>query len=194
MNEIALMDSKHVLEKFKETEALLEGHFVLRSGLHSRQYFQCAKLLQHPVVAQEVCAELAETAKVFEVDTVISPAMGGILVGHEVARVLGKRHIFAEKQDGRLALRRFEVTPGERFLVAEDVITTGSAVKEVCSIVREHGGVLVGVAVIVDRSGENPPDFGVPYVSLLKLKVETFEADRLPADLRDIPAVKPGSR
>ncbi|MEM9446305.1 MAG: orotate phosphoribosyltransferase [Verrucomicrobiota bacterium] len=187
------MDANEVLAKFKETKALLEGHFILRSGLRSRQYFQCAGLLQHPVIAADICSALAERAKIYEIDTVVSPAMGGILVGHEVARNLNKRHIFAEKQDGKLVMRRFRVNPGERFLVAEDVVTTGSAVKETCEVVRSLGGVVVGIVVIVDRSGDVSPDFGAPYESLLRLNVETFHPDQLPEDLKSIPAVKPGS-
>ena len=187
------MEAEEVLKRFKETKALLEGHFILRSGLRSRQYFQCAGLLQYPVIASSICAALAEKAKSFEFDTVVSPAMGGILVGHEVARHLEKRHIFAEKQEGKLVMRRFQVKSGERFLVAEDVVTTGSAVKETCEVVRSLGGVVEGVVVIVDRSGESSPDFGAPYKSLLKLHVETYAPDNLPEDLQAIPAIKPGS-
>ncbi|MEM9399450.1 MAG: orotate phosphoribosyltransferase [Verrucomicrobiota bacterium] len=187
------MEANEVLNKFKETGALLEGHFVLRSGLHSRQYFQCAGLLQHPVIAAEICAALAKKAQAFEASTVISPAMGGILVGHEVARNLNKRHIFAEKQEGKLVMRRFQVREGERFIVAEDVITTGSAVQETCQLVRDAGGVVAGVVTIVDRSGDAKPDFGAPYESLLQLQVETFEPEHLPEDLKNTPVVKPGS-
>ena len=125
--------------------------------------------------------------------SVISPAMGGILVGHEVARHLGRRHIFAEKTEGKLGIRRFEVKPGEKFLVAEDVITTGSAVQEVIERVKEAGGEVVGVACLVDRS-ETKPKLGVPICSLLSLPVETFSANSIPEDLQKIPAIKPGSR
>jgi orotate phosphoribosyltransferase len=125
--------------------------------------------------------------------SVISPAMGGILVGHEVARHLGRRHIFAEKTEGKLNIRRFEVKPGEKFLVAEDVITTGSAVQEVIERVKEAGGEAVGVACLVDRS-ETKPKLGVPICSLLSLPVETFSANSIPEDLQKIPAIKPGSR
>lgn len=183
-----------LLDYFKKTGALLEGHFILRSGLRSRHYFQCALLLQHARLASEVCGELAQKMKGYSYDVIISPAMGGILVGQEVARHLDARHIFAEKQEGKLAIRRFEIKPGERFLVLEDVVTTGSAVQETLRLVREAGGVPVAVGCIVDRSGERPPDFGVPMVSLLKLKVETFSPDQLPEDLQKIPALKPGSK
>lgn len=189
------MTQEQVLEVFRKCGALLHGHFVLRSGRHSRTFFQCALVLQEPVATSELCAALVEKVKVerWSFHSVISPAMGGILVGHEVGRHLGRRHIFAEKEDGKLKIRRFEVKPGERFLVVEDVVTTGSAVKEVVALVQAAGGVVVGVACLVDRS-EKSPDFGVPLSSLLKLPVETFEPTALPADLQKVPAVKPGSR
>ena len=186
--------SDKLLARFRETGALLEGHFVLRSGLHSRQFFQCALLLQHTGIAAEVCAELADKLRAFDCDTVISPALGGIVVGQEVGRALGKRHIFAEKADGALALRRFTIKPGERFVVAEDVVTRGGRVGETVDIVRAHGGVVVAIGVIVDRSGGHRPDFGCPFVSLAEMNVETFAADQIPADLADIVAVKPGSK
>jgi orotate phosphoribosyltransferase len=183
------------LDLFRQTGALLEGHFVLRSGLHSRQFFQCALLLQHTGIAAQVCAQLAEKARVFGASRVISPALGGLIVGHEVARALGLPHIFAEKEDNRLVLRRgFEIARGDRFLVVEDVVTRGGRVQETLEIVRSRGGEVVAVAAIVDRSGGNLPDFGCPFVSVAELNVETFEADRLPPDLAGTPAVKPGSK
>ena len=188
------MTSEELLGKFRECGALLEGHFVLRSGLHSRQFFQCAHLLQYPALSSEICAALAEKARGIEFDEVISPAMGGILVGHDVARHLSRKHIFAEKHDGRLAMRRFEIKAGTRFLICEDVVTTGSAVNEVCRIVRDAGGVVAAVLCMVDRSGDRQPDFGAPFISLLKMKVETFPSDALPPDLQKIPAHKPGSK
>ncbi len=173
----------------------MDGHFVLRSGLHSRQYFQCALLLQDTTLAADVCGRLAERLKGYAVDSVISPALGGIIVGQEVGRALGKRHIFAEKEEGRLVLRRgFIVGQGEKFLVIEDVVTRGGRVQETIDIVRDHGGIVSAVGVIVDRSGANKPDFGCPFVSLVELNVETFEADKLPADLAQIPTSKPGSK
>jgi orotate phosphoribosyltransferase len=151
--------------------------------------------LQDPVATSELCAALVEKVKVdkWVFHSVISPAMGGILVGHEVARHLGRRHIFAEKTEGKLGIRRFEVKPGEKFLVAEDVITTGSAVLEVIERVKEAGGEVVGVACLVDRS-VTKPKLGVPICSLLSLPVETFSAGTIPEDLQKIPAIKPGSR
>jgi orotate phosphoribosyltransferase len=183
------------LDLFRQTGALLEGHFVLRSGLHSRQFFQCALVLQHTGIAARLCAELAQKARAFGAQRVISPALGGVIVGHEVARALGLPHIFAEKEQDRLVLRRgFSIHPGDRFLVVEDVVTRGGRVQETLEIVRAQGGEPVGVAAIVDRSGGNLPDFGCPFVSLAQLNVETFEPGNLPPDLAGTPAVKPGSK
>jgi orotate phosphoribosyltransferase len=188
------MTGEELLQKFKDSGALREGHFILRSGLHSRQFFQCAHLLQYPVLSSEICAALAEKVRDIPADEVISPAMGGILVGHDVARHLRMKHIFAEKNEGKLVVRRFGIKPGGRYLVCEDVVTTGSAVNEVCKIVRDKGGMVAAVLCMVDRSGDHEPDFGAPFISLLKLKVETFSADNIPTDLQNIQAVKPGSK
>ena len=159
--------SEDLLALFRKTGALLDGHFVLRSGLHSRQYFQCALLLQHTDIAARVCAQLADKLRAFDCDAVISPALGGIIVGQEVGRSLGKRHIFVEKEAGGLALRRgFKIDKGEKFIVAEDVVTRGGRVQETIDIVRAHGGIVSAVGVIVDRSGKDKPNFGCPFVSL----------------------------
>jgi orotate phosphoribosyltransferase len=185
-----------VLSAFRKTGALLEGHFILRSGLRSRQYFQCAHLLQEAKLAAEVIGWLADQVRAagIQYDAIVSPAMGGIIVGQELARHLDTRHYFTEKQEGKLVLRRFHLKPGERILVAEDVVTTGSAVRETMEAVRAGGGMPVAVAVIVDRSGERQVDFGVPFLPLIKMQVETFAADQLPPDLAAQPAVKPGSK
>jgi orotate phosphoribosyltransferase len=191
----ALPMSEDLLALFRKTGALLDGHFVLRSGLHSREYFQCALLLQHTDIAAKVCASLADKLRQFECHAVISPALGGIIVGQEVGRSLGKRHIFAEKEEGKLVLRRgFQISPDEKFIVVEDVVTRGGRVQETIDIVRAHGGVVSAVGVIVDRSGAAKPDFGCPFVSLIEMNVETFPPDNLPPDLAKIPAVKPGSK
>ena len=187
--------SEDLLALFRRTGALLDGHFVLRSGLHSRQYFQCAILLQHTDIAAQVCGQLADKLRDFDCDTVISPALGGIIVGQEVGRSLGKRHIFAEKEDGKLVLRRgFQISPDEKFIVVEDVVTRGGRVQETIDIVRARDGIVSAVGVIVDRSGDKKPDFGCPFVSLVEMNVENFPADNLPPDLAKIPAFKPGSR
>ena len=187
--------SEDLLALFRKTGALLEGHFVLRSGLHSRQYFQCAILLQHTEIAAKVCGWLADKLREFDCDSVISPALGEIIVGQEVARSLGKRHIFVEKEDGKLVLRRgFQIAPTEKFIAVEDVVTRGGRVQETIDIVRAHGGIVTAVGVILDRSGQAKPDFGCPFVSLMEMNVETFSADKLPADLAKIRAVKPGSK
>ena len=187
--------SEDLLALFRRTGALLDGHFVLRSGLHSRQFFQCAILLQYTDVATDVCTRLADKLRNVECDAVISPALGGIIVGQEVGRALGKRHIFAEKEAGGLVLRRgFKIGAGERFVVAEDVVTRGGRVQETVDIVRSHGGVVAAIGVIVDRSGGKRPDFGCPFVSLVEMNVENFDANNLPADLAGTPAIKPGSK
>ncbi len=187
--------SEDLLALFRKTGALLDGHFVLRSGLHSREYFQCAILLQHTDIAERVCKMLAEQLRDFDCDSVISPALGGIIVGQEVGRSLGKRHIFTEKEDGKLVLRRgFKIDNGEQFVVVEDVVTRGGRVQETIDIVRAHGGTVGVVGVIVDRSGKAKPDFGCPFVSLVEMNVENFAVDKLPADLAKMPAVKPGSK
>jgi orotate phosphoribosyltransferase len=187
------MTSNEILQIFRESGALLEGHFVLRSGLHSRQYFQCALALQQMPVVEQFGAELAGKVRSLGAITVVSPAMGGLVLGQEVARQLGLRFIFVEKEQGKLALRRgFKIAQGERTLVVEDVVTKGGRVQETLDIVRAHGGQVVGIAMAVDRSG-GTVKFGVPQFSLISLHVETFEPDRLPPDLATIPAAKPGS-
>jgi orotate phosphoribosyltransferase len=180
---------------FRKTGALLDGHFVLRSGLHSRQYFQCAILLQHTDIAARVCGWLADKLREFDCDAVISPALGGIIVGQEVGCELGKRHIFVEKEDGKLVLRRgFQIAPNEKFIVVEDVVTRGGRVQETIDIVRANGGIVSAVGVIVDRSGKVKPNFGCPFISLVEMNVENFAADNVPPDLATIPAIKPGSK
>ena len=188
------MTSEDVLQIFRDTGALLEGHFVLRSGLHSRQYFQCALALQQMPIVEKVGGALADKVRHLKITTVIAPAMGGLVLGQEVARQLGSRFIFAEKEDGKLVLRRgFTISAGERVLVVEDVVTKGGRVSETMGIVHSNGGVVLGVAAAVDRSN-GQVDLGAPFFSLLSLKVEAFEADKLPPDLAAIPATKPGSK
>jgi orotate phosphoribosyltransferase len=179
-----------VLQIFRDTHALLDGHFLLRSGLHSRQYFQCALVLQYPRHAERLCGALA--AKLPSADLVISPAMGGLFVGHEVGRALGLRHVFVEKDAaGRLELRRNFQIAG-KVIVVEDVITKGGRVQETIDIVRQHGGEVVAVGTLVDRSA-GKVNFGVRLESLLRLHVETFEAAACPMCQAGLPVVKPGS-
>ena len=190
----AAMTTQEALQAFRAAGALLDGHFVLRSGRHSRQFFQCALALQQMPLVERFGAALAGQLRELGAVTVISPAMGGLVIGQEVARQLGLRFIFAEKEDGRLVLRRgFTIAAGERVLVVEDVITKGGRVQETVEIVRARQGVVAGVAVLVDRS-DGTVDFGVPTRSLIRMDVETFPPDELPADLARIPAVKPGSK
>jgi orotate phosphoribosyltransferase len=188
------MTTDEVLQLFRDTGALLEGHFILRSGLHSRQYFQCALALQHMPAVERLGAELAGRVRHLGARTVIAPAMGGLVIGQEVARQLGLRFIFSEKEEGRLVLRRgFQIAPDEPVLVVEDVVTKGGRVQETMEIVRARQGKVVGVAIVVDRSNGSV-DLGVPLLSVLRMNVETFAPDRLPADLAAIPAMHPGSK
>jgi orotate phosphoribosyltransferase len=188
------MTKDEVLQVFRDTGALLEGHFILRSGLHSRQYFQCALALQQMPVVEQFGAALADKVRPLQPATVIAPAMGGLVLGQEVARQLRCRFIFAEKEDGILALRRgFKISPAERILVVEDVVTKGGRVLETIGIVHSHAGHVLGVAAAVDRSNGRA-NFGVPFFSLLALEVEAFAPDQLPPDLAALPATKPGSK
>lgn len=191
------MEQNEVLKLFEDTGALLNGHFQLRSGLHSPQFFQCAHLLQHPRISGRLCEALVEkmhaTIANLEVDSVIAPAMGGITIGHDVAKALDKRFIFVEKENNALALRRFQIKPGERFVIAEDVVTRGGRVQETIDIVHAHGGVVAGIGILVNRSG-GQADFGIPLVSLLDISPEVYEPTNIPAWLEKIPLSRPGSK
>jgi orotate phosphoribosyltransferase len=183
-----------ILEIFKKTGALLQGHFLLTSGRHSNMYFQCAKVLQYPEYTEQVCKIIADHFKDYNIDTVISPAMGGIIVGQEVARQLNKRSIFAEREDKKLTLRRgFTINQGEKILICEDVVTTGGSVYEVIDIVNEQGGEVVGVGFIVDRSN-GKVNFGYPQKSTMKMEVISYIPEECPLCKENIPLVKPGSR
>ncbi len=187
------MTDKEILDIFKKTGALLTGHFVLTSGLHSKEYFQCAQVLKHPQHAERLCSHLAQKFCDQGIDLVIAPAIGGIIVAHEVARSLGVRALFAERENDKMTLRRnFEIEKGEKVLVVEDVVTTGGSVKEVIQAVRDLGAIPIAVGCIVDRSG-GKTELGVPYKSLISLQIETFSADD--PKLAELgPVVKPGSR
>lgn len=189
-----MLSQEEILNMFLESGALLEGHFLLTSGRHSNRYMQCARVLQYPHYAEKLGAALAEGFKDAGVEAVIGPAMGGIIVAHEVGRALGTRAFFAEREQGVMTLRRgFTLEPGTRVLVCEDVVTTGGSVREVMEVVREKGAQVVGVGVLVDRSG-GKVDFGVPLRALLTLEIPSYDAAECPLCREGLPLVKPGSR
>jgi len=188
------MTTEQVLQLFRETEALLEGHFQLTSGLHSPQYFQCAKVLQYPQHAERLCQIARQNFAEQNIDVVIAPAVGGIIVAHEAGRLLQTRVLFAERQNGKMSLRRgFHISPNEKILVCEDVVTTGGSVREVIELTREAGGEVVGVFCIVDRSN-GKADFGVPLISTLQLSPEIYSPENCPLCARGSQPKKPGSR
>ena len=188
------MTSDEVLDIYKKTGALLTGHFLLSSGLHSSQYLQSALVLQQPDIATRVCAALAENFKKTKIDAVIAPALGGVFVSHETARALGVRALFAERVEGKLTLRRgFTIKPGERVLVVEDVITTGKSTKETIEVVKNAGGVVVAAGSLIDRSG-GKAELGVPYKALVTLDVPTYTPETCPLCKSGGVPVKPGSR
>lgn len=191
------MKQEEVLKLFEETGALLNGHFELRSGLHSNRFFQCAHLLEQPRTAAQLCEALVEKMKAeltdLQVDTVIAPAMGGITIGHEVARSLGVRFIFVEKEDNILYLRRFKIKQGERFVIAEDVVTRGGRVQETIDIVEENGGVVAAIGILVNRSGGKAA-FNAPLVSLLEIEPVTYDPSSCPLCAEGLELVHPGSK
>lgn len=188
------MERDKLLELFKSTGALQHGHFKLTSGLHSPDYFQCAKVLQYPQYNEILCGEIARHFHDWRVEIVVAPAIGGIMVGQEVARQMRVRGIFAEREDSKMSLRRgFEIKEGERVLVCEDVVTTGGSVQEVVGIVRKAGGTVVGVASIVDRS-KIPINFGAKIFPLLKMEVPVYQPEACPLCKENVPIEKPGSR
>ena len=191
-----MLSYKESLKILKETNALLEGHFILSSGLHSNLYIQCAKLLSHPEKAETICSSLSEKIKMkFEkIDIILSPALGGIVVGYEIGRQLKKETIFAERNDSKLVLRRgFEIKENSNVLIVEDVITTGKSVIECSNIVKLNKAKLLGYACIIDRSNENI-SIKNQIVSQMKLNIKTFTADKIPDELKKIEPIKPGSR
>lgn len=190
-----MISKERVLEILKEAGVLLEGHFLLTSGRHSNKYLQCAKIFRHTRYSEELCAALAENFANDGVDVVIGPAMGAVQMAYEVSRSLGCENFFAEREDGKMTLRRgFEVTPGMKVLLVEDVITTGGSVREVLELVKAAGGEVVGVGSIVDRTG-GKIDFGVPFRPVISVDVESWEADECPLCKAGAPApYKPGSR
>ena len=188
------MDKNDILEIFRSTEALLEGHFILTSGRHSDTYFQCAKVLQYPEYLTLFGRIIADHFEYDKIDTVISPAIGGIVVGTDVGRQLGVKTIFTERKDGIMKLRRgFTIEKGERILIVEDVLTTGGSIKEVIEIVKGNKGKVIGVGVVVDRSGGNIK-LHKNQAAVLEHKTLSFAESKIPGYLAEIPIQKPGSR
>ena len=189
-----VMTNEEVLAVFEETGGVLSGHFLLTSGRHSDRYMQCAKLFVSPEHSEKLCAELAKKLEGLKADYVVSPAIGGIIMGYEMARQLGCKNFFAERVDGKMELRRgFELPKGAKVICVEDVVTTGGSVKEVIALVKELGAEVLAVASIVDRSN-GKVDFGVRYEALLSMDVKSYEAEECPICKTGLPLVKPGSR
>lgn len=192
-----MMTDDDVLKEFRDAQALLEGHFILSSGLRSPRYLQCARVLMNPAraarLAEALTARLPAELRA-QIDAVVSPAMGGIIIGHEMGRALNKDAFFLERPDGVFGLRRgFRLSPGQKVLMVEDVVTTGLSSREAIAAVAREGAEVVAEAALVDRSNGSV-DLGVPFYPLIRLDVPTYEADKLPPDLAAIPAIKPGSR
>jgi len=189
------MKHTDILEMLDKANALLKGHFLLSSGLHSGEYLQCALLLRYPAYAQELCRRLAEKFKFERIDLVVGPAYGGIIVAYELARALGVRAIFTERKDGEMQLRRgFEIEKGERILIAEDVITTGKSVKEVIKSLTLYKPKIVSVASLINRSGKKDVFGKTPLESLKNIKIKSYAPDKCPLCKKKIPLIKPGSR
>ena len=191
------MTEDQILEEFRAADALLEGHFILSSGLRSARYLQCARVLMDPRraerLAKALAAKLPDTVR-SELQAVVSPAMGGVIIGHEVGRALGLPAMFVERPEGTFELRRgFRLEPGTKVLMVEDVVTTGLSSREAIKAIAAAGGEVIAAASLVDRSG-GTADLGVPYTALIRIDVPTYEAGSLPPELASIPAVKPGSR
>jgi len=192
-----MMSDDEILAEFRAADALLEGHFILSSGLRSPRYLQCARVLMDPARAERLARELASRIPKLvrdQVEAVVSPAMGGVIIGHEMGRALGKPAMFLERPQGTFSLRRgFALEPGAKVLMVEDVVTTGLSSREAIEAIRAVGGEVIAEAALVDRSGSSV-DLGVPFYPLIRIDVPTYEADSVPPDLAAIPPVKPGSR
>jgi len=182
-----------ILEAFREAQALLEGHFLLTSGLHSSRYLQCALVMQDPARGEHLCRQLARAFADENIQCVVGPAMGGILVAYELARVLKARTIFAERQDGKMTFRRgFAIEPGERVLLAEDVVTTGGSLREVQDLITAGGGNVVAICALVDRTSGRDAGFGMPLTSLVKVDAPTYSPEDCPLCRDGLPLQKPG--
>ena len=191
------MTEEEILAEFRNCDALLEGHFILSSGRHSRQYLQCARLLMDPARAARMAKALADKLPGHirrSIDIVISPAMGGVIIGHEMGRTLGLDALFLERPEGTFELRRgFRIEPGQKVLMMEDVVTTGLSSREAIQAIRDAGGDVIAAGALIDRSN-GAAQFDVPFFPLVTLDVPSYAADDLPAELAAIPATKPGSR
>jgi orotate phosphoribosyltransferase len=191
------MTDEEILDEFRAAGALLEGHFILSSGLRSARYLQCARVLMDPARAERLARALAaKLPKIVrnQIEAVVSPAMGGVIIGHEMGRALGKPAMFVERPHGAFELRRgFRLDPGTKVLMVEDVVTTGLSSREAIDALRAAGGEVIGEAALVDRS-DGKADLGVPFTPLIRIEVPTYEAEAVPPELAAIPAVKPGSR
>ena len=189
------MTQDEVKELFIKTGAIMEGHFLLTSGLHSPLYVEKFQVLQHPKYTEQLCIALAEKFLEDNIEVVVGPITGGILLAHEVGKRLGTRAIFTERENGKMTLRRgFVIKPGERVLIVEDIVTTGGSIKEVLDVVVEHGGIPVGIGMLVDRSGGKASFGEVPYKALLNLDVTTYDPSDCPLCKQNIPMTKRGSR
>lgn len=191
-----IIKTEEVMKKFEDAGAIQKGHFKLTSGVHSDTYIQCAQIMQHPEFMHNLCSELGKKFRGDDIDVIVGPAIGGIIMAHVMARVLGPwvRAIFTERENGKMTLRRsFEIKEGEKVIVVEDVTTTGSSVREVIDIVKSRKGKVVGVGVLIDRSG-GKVNFGVKTEKLLTVDIKTYLPEECPLCKKGIPVVKPGSR
>ena len=191
-----IIKTEEVMKKFEQAGAIQKGHFKLTSGVHSDTYIQCAQVMQHPEFMHNLCSELGKKFRGDDIDVIVGPAIGGIIMAHVMARVLGPwvRAIFTERENGKMTLRRsFEIIQGEKVIVVEDVTTTGSSVREVMDIVRSREGKVVGVGVLIDRSG-GKVDFGIKTEKLLTVDIKTYLPEECPLCKKEIPVIKPGSR
>ena len=195
---MSIMSEDEVLNVYKSVGALLEGHFVLSSGLHSRMYLQSALIFSNTNIAETLCKSLAtkihSIVNINHIDIIVSPAMGGVIVGYELSRHLFKPNIFAERKEGKFSIRRgFEIKKSQKVLVVEDIVTTGKSSLECFECIRDLGGEIICEAALINRGGDSV-DLGVPLITLANLNIPNYDADKLPEDLKNIPFIKPGSR
>ena len=195
------MNNEQIMQEFMDAGAILNGHFILSSGLHSPTYMQCARVLMDAQRADRLCHALAQKIRAWEqvqnctIDVIVAPAMGGVVVGYEMGRQLAVDSMFCERVDGAFQLRRgFSLEPGQRVLVCEDVVTTGKSSMEAVACIAQHGAQAVAVCSLVDRRSDNDVSLTLPLISLLKLDIKTYAPDNLPPELQAVPAIKPGSR